>query len=78
MLFIRIYQKKKSDIKIKKVHEDRLLSALNKYYRPMTKREYLDEHDIPMINNAIAVAGFPKEIMDWIFEIDRKPFEVFK
>lgn len=44
----------------------------------MTKREYLDEHDIPMINNAIAVAGFPKEIMDWIFEIDRKPFEVFK
>ncbi len=57
-------------------HEDRLIAALNKYYRPLTHDEYMDM-DMPMINNAITAAGFPKEVSDWIWEKERKPFEVY-
>jgi len=48
-------------------HRDRLLAALNKYWRPVTEREYLHGMDIPATNNAIAVAGFPKEIGQWVW-----------
>lgn len=34
--------------------------------------------DGPATNEAIQVAGFPKEISDWIWEVERKPFEVFR
>jgi len=32
---------------------------------------------LPEINTAIEVAGFPKEVSDWIWEKKRDPFEVF-
>ncbi len=55
-----------------------MFAALNKYYRPMTKHEYWYSHDIESLNNAINVACFPKEVTDWIFERDIKPFSIFK
>jgi hypothetical protein len=54
-----------------------LIAALNKYYRPMSKYEFYHDMDIPAINNAVAVAGFSKEIENWIFEVDRIAFEIF-
>lgn len=33
--------------------------------------------DSTMTNNAIEVAGFPKEVIDNVWTITRKPFEVF-
>lgn len=53
------------------------MAALNKYYRPVSYNEYMDEWDIPMTNNAIQVAQFPEHISTWIWETERKPFEVF-
>lgn len=51
--------------------------ALNKYYRPLTKKEFLKEMDIPMVNDAIQIACFPEGVADWIWEKERKPFEIF-
>ena len=59
-----------------KFHWNRLFAALVKYYRPMTYREFMREMDIPMTNDAIAVAQLPKEVADWIWEKERQPFEV--
>lgn len=56
---------------------DRLIAALNKYYRPVTSDEYWYKWDIPATNNAIAVAGIPKEVEDWIWEKERIPFQIF-
>lgn len=64
-------------MKYKAFHEDRLISALNKYYRPITQEEYWYKMDIPMTQNAVIIAQFPKEVEAWIWEVDRKPFEVF-
>jgi hypothetical protein len=33
--------------------------------------------DIPMTNDAIKVSQFTKEINDWIWEIERDPFEIY-
>ena len=55
-----------------------MFASLNKYYRPMTIHEYWYGHDIDGINNAIRVSEFPKEVTDWIFERDIKPFQIFK
>ena len=38
---------------------------------------YLYKMDIPMTNNAIAVAGFSEEMNEWIWEVKRKPFAIF-
>jgi uncharacterized protein YfeS len=35
------------------------------------------ELDIPQTNDAIEAAQFPREIIEKIWEIERKPFEVF-
>jgi hypothetical protein len=43
----------------------------------MTLKQYWYEFDIDGLNNAINVACFPKEVSDWIFERDIKPFQVF-
>lgn len=32
---------------------------------------------LPEINEAIVMAGFPKEVSDYIWTKERKPFEVF-
>lgn len=58
-------------------HEDRLIAALAKYWRPITEKEYLYSMDIPGTNNAIAVSGFPEHVVEWVWEIKRKPFEIF-
>jgi hypothetical protein len=50
---------------------------LNKYWRPLTETEYWHDMDGPAINDAVQVAGFPKEVEEWIWEIDRKPFQIF-
>lgn len=33
--------------------------------------------DVVSTNNAISIAGFTKEIIDWVWPKDRKPFEVY-
>jgi hypothetical protein len=32
---------------------------------------------IPEIHDAIGVAGFPKEVVSWIWEKKRAPFEIY-
>lgn len=64
-------------MKIKAFHVDRLISALNKYYRPITKEEYWLKMDVLMTNNAIQVAGFPESVEKWIWETEREPFQIF-
>lgn len=49
-------------------HRDRLIAALNKYWRPLGLEEYLHKMDLPATENAIAVAGFPKKVVGWIWE----------
>jgi len=51
------------------------LSALNKYFRAVTYDEYMDKWDLPTVQNAVAVAGFPKEVEDWIWK--KKAFTLF-
>jgi len=55
-----------------------LIAALNKYFRPISKKEFWYKMDIPGTNNAIAIAQFPKEVEDWIFQKKYKPFQIFK
>ncbi len=43
----------------------------------MTQYQYWYENDIEMINNAINVSGFTKEVNDWIFEKKIEPFDIF-
>ena len=52
-----------------------MIAALNKYWRPLTVKEYLHEMDIPMVSDAVAVSGLPKEVIDWIWE-EKKRFRV--
>ena len=58
-------------------HEDRLIVALNKYWRPLDLDFYLNKMDTPMTNQAVEVSGFTKDVIDWIWEKKRQPFEVF-
>jgi hypothetical protein len=50
---------------------------LNKYWRKLTYEEFLWELDIPQTNDAIEAAQFPEHISKLIWEVERKPFEVF-
>ena len=43
----------------------------------MSKEDYLKKMDIPMTNNAIQIAGFPPEVEEWMWEVERKPFAIF-
>lgn len=63
---------------IESINIDKLISALNKYWRPVTKREFYHSMSVNMINNAIEAAEFPKHVSERIFKIKRKPFEIFK
>lgn len=60
------------------MHQDRLIAALNKYYRPLTEREFMEDMDIPAVQNAICIAGFSKEVEDWIWETNEEDVEPFK
>lgn len=53
-------------------HRDRLVAALNKYWRPLQVDEYLHQMDVPATRNAITVAGFPEEVYKWIWEPAKK------
>lgn len=59
------------------MHIDRLISALNKYWRPIDKDYFWNKMDLPGTQQAIQVAEFPERISNWIWETERKPFEVF-
>ena len=59
------------------MHIDRLISALNKYWRPLKESEYLDEMDTIDVNNAIYVSGMPKEVINWVWEKKRVLGEIF-
>jgi len=54
-----------------------LIAALNKHWRKLDEKEFWNDMDFIMTNTAIQAACFPKEIHEWIFEVERKPFEVF-
>jgi hypothetical protein len=43
----------------------------------LSEDEYWRKMDIPGVNNAVQVSGFPEHIIKWIWETERKPFEVF-
>jgi len=58
-------------------HEDRLISALNKYWRPVTEYEYWHKMDIPATNNAISISQFPENVEQWIWERHREAFSIF-
>ena len=60
------------------MHDDRLIAALNKYYRPLTKQDYYDKMDIPATQNAVLVANFPKEVEAWIWETPRNKKKFFQ
>jgi len=69
------FKKKATGTELKK---DRLISALNKYWRPITEKEYEEEMTVPDTQNAIKVASFPKEVGEWIWEKKKTDFEVYK
>lgn len=56
---------------------DKLIAALNKYWRPLSVSDFWDKMDLPMINDAVEMAEFPEHVVEkiWIFEY--KPFEVY-
>lgn len=60
-----------------KFNESKLIANLNKYWRKLTYEEFLWELDIPQTNDAIEAAQFPEHISKLIWEVERKPFEVF-
>jgi len=70
-------------MKERELKEHNLIAALSKYWRPLTEDEYLDKMDIPMTNAAIKLmwSSLTKEqaksLEDWIWKIERKPFEIF-
>jgi len=55
-----------------------LVAALNKYWRPVAVDEYLHGMDLPATENAVTVAGMPKEITEWIWEPVKKKGLVWK
>jgi hypothetical protein len=59
-------------------YADRLISALNKYWRPLTPDEYWEKMDVFDTMNANKMSKFPEEVVNWIWEKKRKPFEVFR
>ena len=44
------------------------MAALSKYWRPLTVNEYLHEMDVRQVEEACRYAGFPKEVIDDIWE----------
>ena len=52
------------------LHEDRLLIALNKYWRPLDEDYYLNKMDIQDTNEAIIQSQFPEYVQNRIWEED--------
>ena len=55
---------------------DLLYAALCKYYKAMTWEEFKDMDKLELIN-AIKVSAMPKEVLDSIWVVKRKAFEIF-
>ena len=53
-----------------------LFTALNKYYRPLSRKEY-SLMTIEEIENAVAISGMPQGVVDKIWVKKRTAFEVF-
>jgi hypothetical protein len=55
-----------------------LIAGLNKFYRPLSNREYWHEWGLKDTENAIAVSGMPEQVIKWIWEPvrDKKKFAV--
>jgi hypothetical protein len=49
-----------------------LVSALNKYWRPLTVQEYLHGMDVNDVRNAVTVAQFTEGVSNWIWEEQKK------
>jgi hypothetical protein len=62
------------------LHEDRLIIALNKYWRPVDEEYYLKKMDIPDTNEAIILSQFPEPVEKRIWEKEKKIelFDFFK
>ena len=58
-------------------HEDKLIAALNKYWRPIGRKELKEDMDVQDIHNAIQFSGMPKDVVDKIWEKRRGAFEVY-
>jgi hypothetical protein len=43
----------------------------------LTHHDYLHKYDNKSINNMVALAGFSKEVEEWIWEKPRGAFEVW-
>ena len=60
-----------------KFDESLLISALNKYWRPLTAKEYKREMDLIDVSNACKIASMPKGIIDEIWAKERHFGEVY-
>jgi hypothetical protein len=62
------------------LHEDRLLIALNKYWRPLDEDYYLNKMDIPDTNEAIIQSQLPEYVQKRIWEKEKRIelFDFFK
>lgn len=72
---------KTKEEKVKYVlHEDRLLIALNKYWRPLDEDYYLNKMDIPDTNEAIIQSQLPEYVQKRIWEKEKRIelFDFFK
>lgn len=58
-------------------HRDKLVAALNKYWRPLSEDEYLHQMDIKMTEDAAEAAEFPKHVIERIWEEKKKPGAYF-
>lgn len=52
------------------------MASLAKYWRPVSCKE-VELMTIGEIQDAVAISGFPKEVVGWIWEKKRNPFEVY-
>ena len=54
-----------------------MIAALNKYGGCNLDRKKFLQMDMPAINAAIEMAGFPEEVVKAIWKIKRNAFEVY-
>jgi hypothetical protein len=54
-----------------------LIAALNKKGIHVTPEEYWEKWDVKQTQAAVQIAGFEKNIEEWIWQRDRAAFEVF-
>lgn len=55
---------------------ERLIVALNKYWRPISDYYFWHKMDIVTVQNAVICSQFPKEVEDLVFEVKKNPFQI--